>query len=205
MHNILFNQLDHWHTFPNYQLERRADIFFAIHLPEILKRLRGIDVELIIPEFPVRIGTIYPAIETDKSYKIDYVVKVKNEARVVFIELKTDSGSRRDAQDAYLDASKAVGFRALLEGLGKIYRATTYKKKYRALIADLVNVGLVTFEKNCVTVPSVEYESEVLYIQPRCRDGESGIGFDEIAEVLSTSVDPITIRFCQSLRLWAKN
>jgi len=30
--NELFDLLDDWRNLPSYQLERRADIFFAIHL-----------------------------------------------------------------------------------------------------------------------------------------------------------------------------
>jgi len=33
----LFNLLDDWRTLPAYQLERRADIFFALYLDKILE------------------------------------------------------------------------------------------------------------------------------------------------------------------------
>ena len=32
----LFDRLDEWRDFPNYQLERRADIFFSLYLVEAL-------------------------------------------------------------------------------------------------------------------------------------------------------------------------
>jgi len=35
--DTLFNRMDAWRHFPNYQLERRADIFFALYLPEVLE------------------------------------------------------------------------------------------------------------------------------------------------------------------------
>jgi len=70
----VFDKMDMWRHLPNYQLERRADIFFSIYLPEVLESKFGIKINnKLIPEFPVRIGTIYPNIATDKSYKIDYV------------------------------------------------------------------------------------------------------------------------------------
>ena len=57
----LFDRLDVWRHFPNYQLERRADIFFALYLPEVLESTLEIAINpLLAPEFTVRIGTIYP-------------------------------------------------------------------------------------------------------------------------------------------------
>jgi hypothetical protein len=32
--DTLFDRMDAWRHLPNYQLERRADIFFAMYLPE---------------------------------------------------------------------------------------------------------------------------------------------------------------------------
>jgi len=32
----LFDKLDEWRSLPAYQLERRADIFFAIYLKDII-------------------------------------------------------------------------------------------------------------------------------------------------------------------------
>jgi len=58
----LFGLLDIWRCFPNYQLERRLDIFFAYFLPEIMKKSPfnveyHIDIkhkyDHIIPEFPL--------------------------------------------------------------------------------------------------------------------------------------------------------
>ncbi|HPD48392.1 MAG TPA: hypothetical protein P5279_17685 [Anaerohalosphaeraceae bacterium] len=68
----LFDRMDAWRHLPNYQLERRADLFFSLYLPSVLESKFGVPVSpIVIPEFPVRIGTIYPNIPTDKSYKID--------------------------------------------------------------------------------------------------------------------------------------
>ena len=67
--DTLFSRMDAWRHFPNYQLERRADIFFALYLPEVLEaKLRFAVGPELAPEFPVRIGTIYPNIPIDKSY-----------------------------------------------------------------------------------------------------------------------------------------
>jgi len=53
----LFNRLDAWRHLPAYQLERRADIFFGLFLPDALNhhlRSRGISINpRVIPEFPL--------------------------------------------------------------------------------------------------------------------------------------------------------
>ena len=70
----LFDRMDAWRHFPNYQLERRADIFFSLYLSEVLEAKLGLPIKAeLTPEFPIRIGTIYPEIPIDKSYKIDYL------------------------------------------------------------------------------------------------------------------------------------
>jgi hypothetical protein len=99
----LFNNLDQWRHLLSYQLERRADVFFSIYLPSILQSKLGIKIEGIIPEFPVRKGTIQIESESNRSVKIDYFVKVKGTNDVLFVELKTDDSSRRVNQDIYLD------------------------------------------------------------------------------------------------------
>ncbi len=73
--HLLFNLLDDWRTLPAYQLERRADIFFAIYLDKILEKHKGVKINLIIPEFPVRLGSLPDHNPLDnRSYKIDCLV-----------------------------------------------------------------------------------------------------------------------------------
>jgi hypothetical protein len=55
----------------------------------------------LIPEFPVRLGTIYPTIPSNQSCKIDYLALDASDQRAVFVELKTDSSSRRAKQDGH--------------------------------------------------------------------------------------------------------
>ena len=129
--NHLFDLLDEWRHFPNYQLERRSDIFFALNLPEVLECKLGFQINpILIPEFPLRLGTIYPEKNLNKSVKVDYVAFTDNGDSVVLVELKTESRSRREVQDHYLHAAKEVGFTKLLEGLLQIFIATNVKKKF---------------------------------------------------------------------------
>jgi hypothetical protein len=142
MINKLFNLLDEWRKYPNYQLERRADIFFAIHLEALLKSILGVTVRAIIPEFPIRIGSIYSNIPINKSYKVDYAVFTADN-KVVLVELKTDDGSTREEQDAYYDKSIEVGFPKIMQGLLDISDATEYKSKCKTLIDKLRDIGAV--------------------------------------------------------------
>jgi hypothetical protein len=55
----LFDRLDAWRHFPNYQLERRADIFFALYLPEVLESTLGI---AITPRFRPVVCCLWSAV-----------------------------------------------------------------------------------------------------------------------------------------------
>ena len=51
----VFDLLDAWRHLPAYQLERRADIFFALFLPEVLEKHFNIALNpILVPEFPIR-------------------------------------------------------------------------------------------------------------------------------------------------------
>jgi hypothetical protein len=130
----LFDRMDSWRHLPNYQLERRADLYFSLYLQQILRRKTGLEIcGHFVPEFPVRIGTIYPEKATDKSYKIDYVAVSENGKTAFLIELKTERDSRRESQDKYLIASQEAGMTALLDGVVRIFCATQAKRKYYCL------------------------------------------------------------------------
>lgn len=149
----LFDRMDKWRHFPNYQLERRADIFFSLYLPEVLEVRLGFPMNPdLAPEFPVRIGTINPLIETDKSYKIDYLALSADKAESVYVELKTDVASLRDSQKKYLQDSQQVGLRALLCGICKIFRVTNAKRKYFALMLHLEQMGLLKIPNELKTI-----------------------------------------------------
>ncbi|MHA2219407.1 MAG: hypothetical protein ACXACY_26140 [Candidatus Hodarchaeales archaeon] len=218
----LFDRLDSWRNLPNYQLERRADIFFALYLPEVLEWKFGYRIQKkIIPEFPVRIGTIYPHIKTNKSNKIDYIALSALADKAIFVELKTEGFSRRQKQDKYLLASQEVGLIRLLEGLIDIFRATQSKRKYFYLLLHLESMGLLhipTQLKEIMGRPSlhglngVSHQIEVIanvrqsliaYIQPN-GEGPDTISFPEFANIVKKHEDPVSQRFADSLREWAE-
>jgi hypothetical protein len=202
----LFDHMDEWRHLPSYQLERRSDIFFSVYLCSILEVKFGEEIEGIIPEFPVRIGTIQPEARTNRSFKIDYLAKVKGKNSVVFLELKTDDSSRRGKQDWYLNRAQEVGLVSLLNGLKKICRATSAKGKYRFLLEKLQSMGLLAVTKEGdIHIAPVEYSSKVVYLQPNNVDGkENVVSFREAAEIIERENDDLSERFAQSLREWAR-
>jgi len=72
----ILDLLDGWRDLPAYQLERRADVFFAAFLPQFLSfRYRTSVRASLIPEFPLRLRTLFPGIERkkDESCRLDYL------------------------------------------------------------------------------------------------------------------------------------
>lgn len=206
--NKLFNLLDDWRNLPAYQLERRADIFFALYIPEIIKGRFGIDVEFILPEFPIRVGNVSTKKDLkipNLSFKIDYVAVSNKDNKVYFIELKTDDGSRRDKQDWYLKTAKQNNIPDLISGILQIYDATSSKKKYDNLIDNLSRIGWIDSTNR--TNISHKYEIEIVYIQPNVDNHNTDliISFDDIRECLSDKTDYLTVRFLDSLTKWKIN
>lgn len=202
--NKLFDLLDDWRHLPAYQLERRADTFFAIHLETLLEQLYGIKADLIIPEFPVRIGEIsenHP--DLNRSFKIDYLVYSKQPQKVLLLELKTDQRSLRDKQTWYLESAANIKVSGLLSGLKKIYAATSQKVKYDHLLHLLEGIDWICRVDNTFEVTCPDIRPEVTYIQPvKSNESTNVITFDDIITTLESINSPLTSRFIQSLEKW---
>ena len=146
----LFDRFDAWRHFPDYQLERRSDIFFSLYMVEALEEKLGYAVSpQLVPEFPVRIGTIYSDTRArgrkkNHSKKIDYLALSADGRTPILVELKTDVASRRAVQDEYLLAAQAAGLPALIEGVLDLFRVSTAKRKYYCLLQQLQRMGLLT-------------------------------------------------------------
>jgi hypothetical protein len=217
----LFDRMDAWRHFSNYQLERRADVFFALYLVEALETKLGFPIlPELVPEFPVRIGTINPTTPTEKSYKIDYVCLSSDRTKAIFVELKTEGRSRRLEQDDHLLAAQQVGLPGLLEGFCDIFRATNAKRKYFCLLEHLEKIGMLhipvvlkeimrgpslvgaTSASKQVKIVVAPVESLVVYVQPNAA-GPGIISFHEFARVVRRRPDPLSQRFARSLEEWA--
>ena len=205
MENKIFDLLDTWKSLPSYQLERRADIFFAIYLPHIIKIKFKKEVCIIIPEFPVRIGTIYPDIPINKSYKIDYVVTT-NDNTAFIIELKTNDNSTRDSQNSYLQKSLEVGYKSLIDGIITIYEATDYKQKYDNLIRLLeYNNSISVSNGEMKPTDNIKFYQNIIFIKPNKKSDDIGlvIDFKNVVEIIQSKYnDSFSKRFCESLIKW---
>jgi hypothetical protein len=203
--DAIFDNLDVWRNLPAYQLERRADIFFSIYLPEILFHKFGVKIEGVIPEFPVRVGSIHHDVDINQSFKVDYLAKATDSKTILLVELKTDEGSRRDKQDWYLERAKQVGLIELLDGVRKIYKATKSKKKYAYLLGMLQDLEFIVLEKgNIFEITQADYDIQIVYIQPNNLQGQDNIiTFQEVSEIIERHGDELSLRFSKSLLKWA--
>lgn len=207
----VFDLLDHWRNLPDYQLERRADIYFAIYLNKILEGSLGCQVVKVIPEFPVWKGTINPEIKSNHSLKIDYMVICKD--KTLFVELKTDDLSRRTEQDENLKKAQEVNIKNLIDGLLQINQNTKSNKKYLNLLNEFKEIAWLKEENEVWENSSQDTDIEIIYIQPTIKEKNKEedkkyktrtISFEEIANILVEINSDLSKRFAESLRKWTK-
>lgn len=214
----LFEQLDAWRHLPAYRLEARADAFFGLYMREVLAAHLGRELHgVVIPELPLRRGTLFgeEAAGPNQSVKVDYALFGAGCEVGYLVELKTDQGSRREEQDAYLGRARELGMAAILEGIVKIVEATSavYRPKYLHLLARLEELGLIRLSPEARAAGRVaakdvvieerarEMQLDVLYVQPHS-DGSAGvIGFEEFARLLPAQ-DPVAELFREYLLRW---
>lgn len=202
--NRLFDLLDEWRKLPAYQLERRADIFFAVFMEQILEAKLKTKIDILIPEFPVRVGDIDGQNKgINRSFKIDYLAYSKDAQRVFLIELKTDQRSFREKQNWYLDNSVKLGVYGLINGIIKIHKATKQKNKYNKLLEKLETNSWIKRTNKEIENLNCQIEPEIIYIQPLNQENKKNIiSFDNVISVLSEIDDPIAKRFKKSLIEW---
>jgi len=201
----VFDKLDRWKQLPNYQLERRADIFFAQYMAEALEIKLGSKVKpTIVPEFPAKQE------DTKRSDKIDYLAVTADGNELVLIEIKTDMGSTRAAQWKYLRRAAKAKASGLLSWLVEIRKATNEGDKYDALFAELRGLGLdpekpLDLPQECCVV--VVQPNPTLDPQEAKKFRDEGIKVHVISlsafeTVVAMHPDPLSQRFAQSLREW---
>lgn len=201
-----FETMVDWKKLPAYRAEPRIDSFIGYFLPEIASDFLQDKIIGIIPELPLRIGTLRPELKdkdyADRSYKVDFYL-LGASGKNYFIELKTDSGSRNDTQDNYLKRAAELSMIDIVEGINDISKASNYKKKYNHLLNKLKSLGLLN--ENGIFSGQSE-EIRIVYVQPRNKDGEKNcIEFSQVAEWLEKkgSIDCFESYFAAALRLWA--
>lgn len=214
----VFANLDRWRHLPNYQLERRADIFFSVYLKGLMEEVTGVALDdAIIPELPLKQDA------SASSDKVDYVLFSKERTKVFFIELKTDAGSHTEKQRFYLERARDLGFRKIVEGLCSIVRKTEKHQKYHHLMSTLAGLGYVTMPDDIreylyprvvpglsarlrqIQPSAVDSTVEVWFIQPGpCGDDRcpNVVDFSRFAEFVERHDDPLSRVFGAHLRKW---
>lgn len=203
--NEYFATLKDWKRLPAYKAEPRIDSLVGHFLPRLLADLLGIEVVAMIPELPLRKGTLRPEFEgtvhAERSWKVDFLAVGPD--RCWLVEFKTDSGSRRDEQDAYLRDAVRVGTGAVVDGIVRIARVSPYKRKYAHLLGKLRSAGLLNGNDAWTgRNPGME----ILYVQPAPpAEGERGFGFVQIADWLDAQqgAGEFEKAFAEALREWA--
>ena len=207
IHN-LFDMLDDWRSLPAYQLERRADIFFALYLKEILKA--NIEdhpvIDYIIPEFPIRKGNL--KVEKDNprpnlSFKIDYLAVSVSSKTIFLVELKTENDSFSEKQKDMMDEICHWSVSELVENIISIKKASK-SKKYNSLIDKLKEMGWIDNTGQIVSMQ--DYKMKVVYIMPNDKNVTDErlkiITFKEVIESIKSNEDGLTGRFITSLERW---
>lgn len=217
----VFLNLNRWRHLPAYQLERRADIFFSVYLPTVLEEFTGKKLApTIIPEFPIKRDLISLKTKNNLSVKVDYVLFAEDLHTTFFIELKTDTASRKEAQDEYLAKAKEIGFTRILAGLCEILQSTNAYQKYYHLLHMLKELGFLEIPEDIeqyiypkpkqglrrrfreITINPVDTRIEVVYVQPTDSCTVNCISFKYFADTIENFRDPLSVLFREHLKRW---
>ena len=183
-----------WKQLPAYKAEPGIDSLVGFYLKEIVSdHLKNDQIIGVIPEFPLRLGTL--AIKevhkekkyADLSYKVDFYLLGESGTNY-FVEFKTDSGSRNSKQDEYLQKDIEVKMPQFVDGIHSILGATlaVYKHKYEHLIKKLKKLELTDDNK---IYKGKSEKIEIIYVQPRQDEllDATVIGFEKVSEWLKTN------------------
>ncbi len=201
-----FNMMSDWKKLPAYKAEPRVDSFLGFFLPEMFSEFFGDRILGIIPELPLRLGTLKTSLEGTKyaelSYKVDFYL-VGISGINYFVEVKTDIGSRRDKQDAYLSQAAEKKMRCIIDGIIRISKVSSYETKYTKLILKLSKLGLLNESLEFIGKSD---DIKIVYVQPSKKDEDQiCIDFTRISEWLEKkgSVYSFESCFAAALRKWA--
>lgn len=204
--NKALDQLKKWKDFPAYKAEPRVDWLIVLSIPELLKKRYESKCKLILPEFPIRKGTITSKIlkKPNQSYRIDFYALLENGLNVL-IEIKTDMKSIDEKQIKHMLNARDVGMKEVLKGLSKIYNAASSedKLKYNNLLEELISESVL--DKKLDLVGNVNDNIEIVYIQPNKNEEDylyEVFDFEDVHNVLSKSNDNFIRGFSEILLGW---
>lgn len=152
--------------FPNYQAERRIDIFINHFLERLLSDYLKVPIFFSCPEFPLKKPDIVNSSKANNlSTKLDYLCYSKDQ--IFFIELKTDDKSIKPEQlKIYFDN---MDWKICLGSVDRLInevknRSKDYQDKYRVLHNKLEPLRMDVFNKPV----------RIIYLSPLSpRQGES--------------------------------
>lgn len=208
----LFSLLTDWRKLPNYQLERRADIFFALYLRDILRHCYpSNEFDLIIPEFPLRYGSIRDKDQgnsSNLSAKVDYACVDRTNKFCVLLELKTEERSLSKAQFANMENALRKDYDMLTNGVRELLMHTKEKSKYTTLLNYMDAPFTAVHGRGASGTP--ESGMKLAIIKPTadpdaCPEDCKVISFDEVASVLKNLPEPadhLTRTFLIALEQW---
>lgn len=177
-----FEMMSDWKRLPAYKAEPRVDSLIGFYLKDIISEHCNETIIGIVPELPIRLGTVKPdlngTIYADRSYKVDFYLLASSGINYL-VEFKTDSGSRREKQDLYLQQAKAVNMEALVRGISQIAKVSSYKNKYNHLLGKLEDLKLID---NNHTFIGKSADVEIIYVQPHITEKDNCICFKDIAD-----------------------
>lgn len=221
----VLEQLDRWRDLPQYQLERRADIFFAMWLPQVLQAHTRMPIDpRLVPEFPVQRSLVRAGRDPGLAIHVDYLALSADLSDAWLIGIRTDMGSRDADQDDALRAARRHGWAPVVRGVCEVIRAGKRERqrdqKYRHLSALLADLGLIRVpgdidqylygqERRGLTgrlgqiVPTdAAPRLHVLHIQPEAKSTEPAIDFERFASELERLDDGDARIFAEVLRRW---
>jgi len=203
----LFSLMREWKELPKYQIERRADIFFALYLPTIWKDwidsegfLGDISHGDIIPEFPMKNK------ENNRSCNIDYAVFCKE--NVYYVELKTDVNSFKPKQLVRMKEHENVKL-ALSDAL-ELARSKKDREKYKQVKYDELSRRIKNIkydEKNvaqiCYIGPDALEKNPKFNKELVNKNIRHFIPFSKIIETLKKDPkDKLALLFIKELENW---
>lgn len=143
--------LNFWRHLPSYSLENRVTPYFALFLRDILCSRFGRIHDILLPEFPLHIHTMYDKNERKKlklrnglghSYNVDYVAFSEDKKTVYLVELKTDMNYKSEKQKECLRRAQNTEFLSLVAGIKQIAPRSKQKQKYVSLLHQLTDPSL---------------------------------------------------------------
>jgi hypothetical protein len=128
---LVIQRLHRNRKFPKYQLERSIDGFLALFLEEYLALHFDAPVTYVAAEFPLKKAG------NNQSTNVDYLyLKTGSSPQWIFVELKTDPYSLREAQlHLYAETSATMTMQQLVQQVEQaILPKSKRKEKYRYLL-----------------------------------------------------------------------